>query len=168
MQQEKQFEAATLEQRVRELQISHALPYCTPDEDLRSFSDSSLEPLGELREALLLCGLARHAGGQKRSDYIRREFLPYLERQPQELRALAQVRLLQAIALRESGQPEQALGIAEKLPTDSAENGDGYALWGALLLDAGELAEAERVLDAGVTFYAANPWLQYEPQAAWQ
>ncbi|MEZ5338002.1 MAG: tetratricopeptide repeat protein [bacterium] len=157
-----QEQPAALEQSVRELCLAWELPHSTAEEDLKRYSDSSLDPLNELREALLLSRLPRYADPGKRADYLNSQFLPFLQRQSAELQATAEARYLQALALRGLGKQAEAREIAAAIVSDPAEQGDGYALWAAVLLDQNESTEAAKVLRAGSQFYRDNPLLEYE------
>ncbi|MCB1221821.1 MAG: tetratricopeptide repeat protein [Planctomycetales bacterium] len=162
MQQEKQVEPPTLAQRVQYMLIARELPWITPDSDMQVFSASSLDALGELREAMLLSRLQRNSDPGKRRAYFEKQFMPYLERQDQALRDSGEVRFLQAIALLELGRLDEALAIAQTLPAESSEDGSGYALWGIVLMEQGNTAEAGKVLEAGRKFYRENGLLLLE------
>lgn len=157
-----QDEPAALELRVRELLIAWDEPGSTSDEAIRSYSDSSLDVLSELREALLLSRLARYSDPQKNQDYLTSQFLPFMERQSAELQASAEVQLLRAAALRRLGRQAEALAIAAELPANGDASGDGYALWGALLSDGGDTEKAGKVLDAAAQFHPGNPYVTAE------
>ena len=151
-----------LETQVRGLLMAWDTQGITPDEDLQRYSDSSLDALSELREALLLSRLARYSEQTRRREYLSGQFLPFLERQPEQLQNSPAVRLLRAAALRDLGRQDEALAIAADLPANGDESGDGYALWGALLGEAGDLEQAGKVLNAAVQFHPGNPYVTLE------
>jgi tetratricopeptide (TPR) repeat protein len=157
-----QDDVADLELLVRELLIAWDETGSTSDDAVRRYSDSNLDVLSELREALLLSRLARYSEPQKQQDYLSGQFLPFLERQTAELQAQPDVQLLRAAALRGLGRQSEALAIAADLPANGETSGDGYALWGALLREAGDIELAGKALDAAARFHVGNPLVTAE------